>query len=83
MTSSRAHPPRPPRPVPYAKRVEAFVTDVIEDALADGFVERCAARAGAGQGYQVTPKGEEWLRSLPPWALDCAPRGFRPACGRP
>lgn len=84
MTPGCSRPPRPLRPLPWAKRVEAFVAEVLDDALADGLVERCAGRDG-GQGYRATPEGEEWLRTIPPWMLDCGPRAFqeRPVCGGP
>jgi hypothetical protein len=37
----------------------------LEEALADGLVALCPAADGDGTGYELTPRGEAWLRDFP------------------
>lgn len=56
---------RPPRPLPLVALRQAFLREVLDDALADGFVAMCPAVDGEEIGFVLTPKGEAWLREFP------------------
>jgi hypothetical protein len=64
---------RPPRPPSLATRKQAFIQEILDEALADGLVVMCEGRDGDGPGFKLTPGGEAWLRDLPPDMLTCYP----------
>lgn len=61
------------RPLPLSTRKQAFIGEVIADALADGLVVQCGIVGEEGSAYTLTPEGETWLRDFPAEMLVCYP----------
>lgn len=64
---------RPLRPLPSSARKQAFIEEIVADALADGLVAQCGIVGEEGPAYALTPEGEAWLRDFPDEMLACYP----------